>query len=177
MLARFWPGAILLIGSVLPNITADATETVTYSYDELGRLVESSITDSASNVKAVQIALDAAGNRSNYSVSEAFLSISDASVTEGGDLVFTISRTGNLSLAVTLEANTVNGTAYSPLDYTALVDEPVTIAANASSTTVTVETHSNWWYEPTETMSLELSNPSAGASIEDASGTGTIYNS
>lgn len=51
--------------------TARAQETTTYTYDALGRLVESSTTGSVNNGLATSIGYDPAGNRSSYSVSGA----------------------------------------------------------------------------------------------------------
>jgi hypothetical protein len=48
---------------------AEASETTTYAYDALGRLVATSSTGTVNNGVATGIAYDPAGNRSSYSVS------------------------------------------------------------------------------------------------------------
>jgi YD repeat-containing protein len=50
---------------------AEASETTSYSYDALGRLVATSSTGTVNNGVATGIAYDPAGNRSSYSVSGA----------------------------------------------------------------------------------------------------------
>lgn len=59
ILALGWPGAVL------------ATETTTYTYDALGRLVESNTSGTVNNGLKTQATLDAAGNRQNYTVTGA----------------------------------------------------------------------------------------------------------
>jgi hypothetical protein len=49
--------------------TAVASETVTYTYDALGRLVATTSSGTVNNGLATSIAYDPAGNRSSYSVS------------------------------------------------------------------------------------------------------------
>lgn len=49
----------------------EASETTTYSYDALGRLVATNRSGSVNNGVVTSIAYDAAGNRSNYSTSGA----------------------------------------------------------------------------------------------------------
>jgi len=52
----------------LAAVPAAAAETVTYSYDALGRLVSTSSSGSVNNGVAAASAYDAAGNRTNYTV-------------------------------------------------------------------------------------------------------------
>lgn len=47
---------------------ASASETISYSYDELGRLLSSSSSGSVNNGVASTTSYDSAGNRTNYSV-------------------------------------------------------------------------------------------------------------
>jgi hypothetical protein len=54
---------------------ASGSETTTYTYDALGRLVSSSTTGTVNNGLSVTAAFDAAGNRSSYNVSGATGSI------------------------------------------------------------------------------------------------------
>ena len=49
--------------------SANATETVTYSYDAQGRLVQSVISGTVNNGQISVTTFDAAGNRTNYAVS------------------------------------------------------------------------------------------------------------
>lgn len=54
--------------AVFPVQGASA-ETITYSYDALGRLVSSSVTGGPSGGATTGIGYDAAGNRTSYSIS------------------------------------------------------------------------------------------------------------
>lgn len=51
--------------------SASATETSTYKYDALGRLVETTTSGGPSNGTSTAVAYDKAGNRSNYNVTGA----------------------------------------------------------------------------------------------------------
>jgi hypothetical protein len=93
-------------------------ETITYTYDSLGRLVGSSKSGGPNDGVSTSIQYDAADNRMNYSVTgvrgapptpptpppptlppppaqQATLSVADTSGPEGTDLVFTVTKTGN----------------------------------------------------------------------------------
>jgi hypothetical protein len=48
--------------------SASATENVTYTYDALGRLTQSSTTGTVNNGLAAAVSYDAADNRTNYTV-------------------------------------------------------------------------------------------------------------
>lgn len=160
-------------------------ETQTYVYDELGRLV--SVTHSGtvnSNLKATYCH-DAAGNRTQYKSDStggtvacmvqnpANLAISNASVTEGGSLVFTVTRSGNTATAVSASYATASGTATSGSDFTA-ASGTVSFAANQTTATITVATIDDAVVESAETLTVTLSAPSNGASITVPTGTGTI---
>jgi hypothetical protein len=58
-----------LASSVVAIAAADAAETVTYSYDALGRLTATSTTGTANAGVATSIGYDPAGNRSSFAVS------------------------------------------------------------------------------------------------------------
>lgn len=49
--------------------SASATENVTYTYDALGRLTQSSTTGTVNNGLSASVSYDAADNRTNYTVS------------------------------------------------------------------------------------------------------------
>jgi YD repeat-containing protein len=67
---RFVAARLFLATSLCALATAaPASETVTYRYDALGRLVATSSSGSVNNGLATGIAYDPAGNRSGYSVS------------------------------------------------------------------------------------------------------------
>ncbi len=103
----------------------------------------------------------------------ATLSVSDASVTEGGDLVFTVTRAGDTATACLFGHGTQNGTAIAPGDYAPGGNNAV-IAAGATTTTFTVATVDDALDEPTETLLVNIATAPGGCAITDNQGTGTI---
>ncbi|MES2058113.1 MAG: Calx-beta domain-containing protein, partial [Pseudomonadota bacterium] len=157
---------------------AAADETVVYTYDELGRLKASSTTGTVNNGLQTSTTFDPAGNRTNYSVSGAgaptAISIADApAVTEGSDLVFTVTRSGASTAAVGASWTTVAGTAAAGSDFTA-ASGTVSFAIGEVSKTIRVATINDSVVEPTEAMTVTLSAPTGGATLGTATATGTI---
>jgi hypothetical protein len=169
-------GRHLLGCSVLALASAaDAGETIVYGYDALGRLIATSSTDTVNPGATSSIGYDAAGNRSIYAMSVSgapAFSVSDAAAVEGGGLVFTVVKNG--SGAASVGYVTANGSAGAGGDY-AGVGGSLSFAAGESSKTVAVATIDDPGDEPNETLSLNLSGPSAGATVADAQGIGTIF--
>jgi chitinase len=97
--------------------------------------------------------------------------VNDPSVTEGGDLVYTVTLSRAAATPITVSYATADGTAQAA-DYTAH-SGTLTFAAGELSKTVTVVTTGDTADEPNETVLLNLSNAS-GATIADAQGVGTI---
>ena len=94
--------------------------------------------------------------------------------------VFTLNRTGNLTNTSTVDY-TVAGSGTSLTDGSDFVggvspSGTIPFAANEASTTVTIEVNGDTDFEPDETFTIALSNPSAGSSIGTASAIGTITN-
>jgi chitinase len=106
------------------------------------------------------------------------LSIADASVTEGNtgtkDLTFTVTLAGPTAVDASAEVTSSNGTATAGADFAAVAGS-VTIPAGSTSALVHVTVNGDRTFEPDETFSLMLSNPT-DTSIDDASATGTISN-
>jgi VCBS repeat-containing protein len=108
------------------------------------------------------------------------LSISDPTVTEGdsGGTILTYTVTASAAApagGITFTANTADGSATVGSDYIALVDVTGTIAAGATSTTISVTVNGDTTVEPNETVLVNLSN-AANATIAKARGSGTITN-
>ena len=101
-------------------------------------------------------------------------SISNESVTEGGTLTFTVTRSGDLAQSQSVNYATSTGTAGSG-DFTA-ASGTLTFAINDTSKTFTVATTEEAIYETNETLTATLSSPTGGAQLGDATGTGTINN-
>jgi hypothetical protein len=105
------------------------------------------------------------------------VSVGDASVVEGNDgtaaLTFTVTRTG--TAAATVNYATADGTATAGSDYVATAGT-LNFAAGETSKTVTVQVTGDTAFEQNESVRLLLSNPTAGTTIADGEGVGTIVN-
>src|SRR5439155_671009 len=106
------------------------------------------------------------------------LSIGNASATEGNSGTATASFSVSLSNAsastTTVDYTTNDATATAPTDYTA-AGGTLTFAPGQTSKTINVSVKGDTTFEPDETFTVQLSNPS-GATIADSSGLGTITN-
>jgi hypothetical protein len=133
---------------------------------------------SASGGNFESIAVDVTANNVSTNILDTTaltVSISDAtSVNEGQSLVYTVSLSGGTSLTDITVPLTYAGTVDPVLD---LNGEPamVTIAAGATSGTVTVPTFTDSLVEGTETALVNLGTPSnAAVSVVDGQGAGDI---
>jgi hypothetical protein len=63
-----WLCGLSLVTAFVPLSGAGATETVTYTYDALGRLTNSSTAGTVNNGLSATINYDAADNRTSYAV-------------------------------------------------------------------------------------------------------------
>ncbi|WP_158246615.1 Calx-beta domain-containing protein [Erythrobacter sp. SAORIC-644] len=167
---------------------ANATETKSYTYDALGRLIAVISDGSVNDNVARTYCYDKAGNR-NRAISDqsnaiancsapppnpiANLTIGNASVTEGGTLTFTVTRSGNTSITASASYATTNGTAVAPGDYAAK-SGTISFSSGQTSKTITVSTVDDTTVEPDETLRVVLSSPSANTVIDTSSGVGTI---
>ncbi|HEY7641635.1 MAG TPA: Calx-beta domain-containing protein [Steroidobacteraceae bacterium] len=96
---------------------------------------------------------------------------------EGAAITFTITKTGLTELSHNVSYATANGTATTAdSDYTAIGTTATTFASTQTSKIVTVATTSDGKYENNETMALNLSAATNGATIGTSSATGTITN-
>ncbi|TWT83200.1 Serine-aspartate repeat-containing protein F precursor [Planctomycetes bacterium CA13] len=86
----------------------------------------------------------------------------NATVSEGSDATFTITRSGGSDGSVTVSYNTVNGTAVAPGDYTAVAAGSVVFAAGETTKTISVTTIDDTAEEAAENFSVTLSEVSAG---------------
>ncbi len=106
------------------------------------------------------------------------IAVSDATVAEGNSgtaqLVFTITLSKAATGPVTVQYATTHGTATAGTDYTAATGT-VTFAAGETSKTVSIAVKGDTTVEGNETVTLKLTD-ATGATIADASGTGTITN-
>ncbi|MCI4662926.1 MAG: ExeM/NucH family extracellular endonuclease [Neomegalonema sp.] len=106
------------------------------------------------------------------------LSIADASIAEGdsgiSQIVFTVTRSGDTSAAVTVEYATADGTAGAS-DYSAATGT-LSFAAEEITKTIAIDVTGDTDTEGDETFSVTLSNATGGATISRATATGTITN-
>jgi predicted extracellular nuclease len=109
------------------------------------------------------------------------LSIGDASVIEGNSgrasLVFPITLSGPAPAGgIDFTYSTADGTAtVADNDYAAATNAAVSIAAGATSGSVTVSVNGDTTYEPNETFTVTLANVTQ-ANVTDGTATGTITN-
>lgn len=107
------------------------------------------------------------------------LSVADTSIAEGTggskSLQFVVTLSIANALPVTVDYATSDVTATAGSDYTATSGQ-LTILTGQTSGTISVPLTTDSLAEPNETLTLTLSNPSAGTSIGDGSATGTITN-
>lgn len=158
-----------LISLALGAAQVRAQSTETYEYDALGRLKR---VERSGNGNDGQYIYDAAGNRVKVLHGVSF-SVDDVSVSEGGNLVFTITKTGMTSQTHDVDYATANNTAAAGSDYTT---KSGTLSFTAAQTekTVSVATSEDASYENNETLYLNLSSATNGAVIADGQGVGTI---
>lgn len=151
-------------------------QATTFTYDALGRVTSVLQSGGPANGTAVNYSYDPAGNRSNYVANtSATLSISGASANEGSPLTFTVTRSGTMANAATVNYATSNGSAISGVNYTASSGS-LNFPAGVSTQTITVQTRADGAVTSNLTMTVTISSPSGGASIATANATGTINN-
>jgi concanavalin A-like lectin/glucanase superfamily protein/Calx-beta domain-containing protein len=106
-------------------------------------------------------------------------SIDDVTMNEGNSgttsFVFTVTKTGSTASSSSVDYKTVNGSALTPSDYTAIPVTTLTFAPADTSKQVTVFVNGDTAHESTEAFTVHLSN-AVSATISDADGTGTITN-
>jgi hypothetical protein len=110
---------------------------------------------------------------------ECKISVNDVSQKEGNSgttpFVFTVSLNGFAIDPVTVDYNTLNGTASSLTDYVP-ASGTLIFAAGESSKTVAVSVTGDTTKEQNETFFVKLLNPTGNAVIVDDTGKGTIQN-
>lgn len=101
------------------------------------------------------------------------LSISSVSVTEGGIATFTVSLSAPSTQVVTVVANTANGSAVAPGDYTPRSGVTLSFPVGSTSQPFTVTTLADSAVEGNESFSVALSAPT-NATLAVAQGVATI---
>lgn len=178
-------GMILGMGSAIAT-AAGASETINYSYDPRGRLIQATHSGTVNNGVRSCYSLDKADNRLTQTVSStctgggsgnagvSFSISSNGAVTEGANSLFTITKSGTASGAVSVNYATANGTAAAGSDYSA-TSGTLTFATTDTALTVSVPTVDDTVVESPETFSMSLSSPTGGAILASpSSATATI---
>ena len=111
---------------------------------------------------------DSAGTCSGVS-----FAVGNTSATEGGNLSFAVTKTGSTSSSCSVDYATANGTATAGSDYTAK-SGTLTFTSTQTSKNVSVATIDDSAVENNETVKLNLSNATGGATISDSQGNGTV---
>ncbi len=101
------------------------------------------------------------------------VSISDASVTEGGNLSFTLTKSGSHDIPLTVSYSFADGTATANVDYSTSGQSP-TFLPNETSKIISVATIDDSVFETTETMFVNITNAS-NATVTRSQGVGTIF--
>jgi len=163
-----------------------SAETLTYSYDVHGRLINTARSGGPGSGTTTRYSYDRADNLNQAWVGAGTppggpagrppaFTISNASMPEGHILTFTVFRHGSINGSFTVNYSTASGTATSGVDF-APTSGTLTFGPDDFRRTVSVQSTHEYAYEPDETFVLNLSSPSGGATLSDAQGTGTIVN-
>lgn len=191
---RIISGSFYLALAMVANAqTANAQDAINYEYDALGRLTSAKTTNGVANGKERYICYDPAGNRTTLitnttagtgctsssspsptptpTPTTAF-TINNVSVSEGGSLLFTVTRTGSSAGTHGVSWATADGSANSS-DYHS-GSGSLTFAAGETSKSITVQTKDDNVYEPANTVLVNLASATNGATISDSQGIGTI---
>jgi len=103
-------------------------------------------------------------------------SIADTSVTEGGNLAFTVTKIGTVSSSYTVYFGVSGGTATAATDYTGTYSGSLVFGAAETTKTITFATIDDTTVENNETVIVDLTSTTGGATISDGQGVGTINN-
>lgn len=167
---RWLPRAFVLTLFGAATVFADPPASVTYTYDDAGRLVTGTFSDG----KAVQYGYDPAGNRiSMVQGVPVQLSIAGAAPAEGGVANFTVTKAGTATGTVTVDCTQTPGTAAAGTDYTPST-QTLTFLVTDSAKTCSVQTIQDSVYEQNQTFSAILQNVTGSAQIATSSAIGTI---
>ena len=100
------------------------------------------------------------------------ITINDAVVTEGDNLIYTITISSPFARDIDLDINYLDNTTSGALDYSG--PSQVTLLANETSAQFSVNTIDDALLEPTETLDVIISDPNGFSTLVDDTGLGTI---
>ena len=174
-------------GSTASTDYSHRSGTLTFSANQTSELVQVPTTEDSRYESNESLYLNLSG-ATNYAViadnrgtgtinnddSAPSFRVNNVSVSEGGSLTFTITKSGATGLSHRVSFATAHSSA-GAADYVG-VSGTRTFAANESTKTVSVSTLEDTLLEANETLRLNLSSATAGATISDSQGIGTINN-
>jgi YD repeat-containing protein len=157
----------LAVGAMLLSSVADGAE-VNYQYDEAGRLRRAT----HGSELAVTYVLDAAGNRTSVTtaMSPGIVQLSTNNYS-GGEaagqraITITVTRTHGSSGAVSVPYTVTAGTATAGSDYTASNGTLSWAAGDTASKSFTITVIDDAVFEPNETLTVTLGEPTGGAAL------------
>jgi len=160
---------------------AAQSDTTTYVYDALGRLVQ--VTGTAGTGTTSSYTYDPADNRSNVTVTTGtptcsgvtFTIASNGPVTEGTSSGFTVTKSGTATGSCNVNYATADGTAAAPGDYTS-TSNTLTFTSAQTSQTFNVTTIDDAAVESAETFTASLSSPTGGATLGTPNSVSAIIN-
>ncbi|HWN09270.1 MAG TPA: Calx-beta domain-containing protein [Pyrinomonadaceae bacterium] len=139
-------------------------------------------TSSNSSDAMATILVDSQNTNINVNVDEPSFAINDVAMSEGNSgttlFTFTITKTGTTAFSTSVDYATADGTAVSTggsPDFTAITTTTVNFAPGDTTQQFSVSVNGDTAVELNEAFTVNLTNAS-GATISDASGTGTINN-
>ncbi len=127
-----------------------------------------------SSISNALVTFDNQGSATLNDNDSAELTVSDQSVTEGGNLTFTITLSANVQGAFTIDYATNNASALAPGDFTAASGTLTFNGTAGEFKTVTISTVNNSILEPEETLELNFTDISNTLVSFDAQAIGTI---
>lgn len=175
-MGRLYPCVGAVTCAALLGSPVLASESTTYTYDALGRLVVVSVSGGPNDGHQSSTSFDSGDNRTNYSVGgapAASFSVADVTVTEGAAAAVIVTRSGATAGTATIDYATSNGSAAAPGDYSS-TSGTLTFAPGEASKSISIPTTNDSAFEDTESFSVTISNPSAGTGIANAGATVTI---
>jgi hypothetical protein len=169
----------ILAGETTGTITVATTDDI---INELTETLSVNLTAVEAGGRSVVIG-DGTGDGTITNEDGSYLTLSNASATEGGDLVFDVSLSNPVDVDTVVTWSTVDGTATTAADdYIGQTAQTLTIPAGQLSGTITISTTADRTVELDETMSIAVTRISAsgrpvklGAS-KLGNGAGTIVN-
>jgi len=173
--------ALAIIASVV-TVSADASENSTYTYDTLGRLVQTSHSGGPRSGTTVASSYDEAGNRKAMAVNQAlpsqttaasFSIVGPGTVTKGALASFVITKSGPAASTLTLNFATADGTAISPGHYGAVTGS-LSFRPWETQKIVQVQTINDNIGSPARQFTMTISSPSSGGTVGTATATATI---